>query len=89
MVVKRYCKNCDKEVIFDELTGKWVHSNNGFPQCYFDVADPKTLKCDKSIVFVNPYNCDKRFTVSCKKEWGHTGPHEVNYSDDLIIWRTD
>ena len=89
MVVKRYCKNCDKEVIFDELTGKWVHSNNGFPQCYFDVADPKTLKCDKSIVFVNPYNCDKRFTVSCKKEWGHIGPRELVKSGEVIIWRTD
>ena len=86
---RRYCKNCDKEVIFDKLTGKWVHSNNGFHQCYFDVATPKALRCNKLITFTGPYTFDKELTLSCRKELGHTGAHELNYGDDLIIWRTD
>ena len=86
MIDIRYCKHCEKEIFFDELTNKWIHRDNGFPQCYFEVAEPKPLRCDKTFTFIEINEPSNRYIAQCERELEHAGRHEAFYYGKRLAW---
>lgn len=87
MIDIRYCKHCEKEIFFDELTNKWIHRDNGFPQCYFKVAEPIPLKrnCEYSLQLVN---IEKQVEVKirCKLPHNHDDRHYGKVGSYTVYW---